>query len=230
MKIVVLTGAGISAESGLQTFRGSDGLWEGHRIEDVATPQAWATNPEMVQKFYNSRRKSVLEAMPNQAHVALALLQEKYPVHIVTQNIDNLHERAGSKQVLHLHGEITKSRSTKNPNLVYDINGWELNMHDTCELGAPLRPHIVWFGEEVPLMNKAVALAEQADLFMVIGTSLMVYPAAGLVNYAPEQAKIVVIDPAANDMKLPRKQVLTIAARATEGVPYFIAEVLPTIL
>lgn len=229
MKVLVLTGAGISAESGLQTFRGSDGLWEGYRIEDVATPEAWHKNPEMVQKFYNLRRKAVLESEPNPAHLALTALQQLHDVHIVTQNIDNLHEKAGSKQILHLHGEITKARSTINPELVYEIDGWELNMGATCALGSQLRPHIVWFGESVPLMDSAITLAERADLFIVIGTSLMVYPAAGLVNYAPKHAKLVVIDPAAHEMKLNRKDTIVIAEPASIGLPYFIADVLPSL-
>lgn len=229
MKVLVLTGAGISAESGLQTFRGSDGLWEGYKIEDVATPEAWRKDDKMVQKFYNQRRKAVLEATPNVAHIALAQLQQHYEVNIVTQNIDDLHERGGSKQVLHLHGEITKARSTANPQLVYDIEGWELKMGQTCELGSQLRPHIVWFGEAVPMMDAAITMAEQADLFVVVGTSLLVYPAAGLVNYAPAHAKVVVIDPAASEMKLARKDVVMIAMPATTGVPYFINEVLPNL-
>jgi NAD-dependent deacetylase len=230
MNVLLLTGAGISAESGLQTFRGTDGLWEGHKIEDVATPEAWQKNDKMVQKFYNQRRKAVLEAEPNAAHIALAELQQLHEVYIVTQNIDDLHERAGSKQVLHLHGEITKARSTANPDLVYDIEGWELKMGQTCELGSQLRPHIVWFGEAVPLMETAIAMAEQADLFVVVGTSLLVYPAAGLVNYAPPNAKVVVIDPASKEMRLQRKDVISIAMPATTGVPYFINEVLPNLV
>ncbi len=230
MNVLLLTGAGISAESGLQTFRGTDGLWEGHKIEEVATPEAWQKNDKMVQKFYNQRRKAVLEAEPNAAHIALAELQQLHEVYIVTQNIDDLHERAGSKRVLHLHGEITKARSTANPNLVYDIEGWELKMGQTCELGSQLRPHIVWFGEAVPMMETAIAMAEQADLFVVVGTSLLVYPAAGLVNYAPPKAKVVVIDPASKEMRLQRKDVISIAMPATTGVPYFINEVLPNLV
>ncbi|MES2690186.1 MAG: NAD-dependent deacylase, partial [Bacteroidota bacterium] len=195
LKIVILTGAGISAESGLQTFRGSDGLWEGYNIYDVATPEAWHKDPVMVQHFYNMRRKAVLDAEPNEAHLALARLENTHHVTIITQNIDNLHERAGSTRVLHLHGEITKSRSTKDENLVYDIEGAELKIGDQCELGSQLRPHIVWFGEAVPMIEQAAGIVAGADLFMVIGTSLLVYPAAGLIHDVPAGAKIFVIDP-----------------------------------
>lgn len=227
LKIVILTGAGISAESGLQTFRGSDGLWEGYNIYDVATPEAWHKDPGMVQHFYNMRRKAVLDAEPNEAHLALARLENKHDVTIITQNIDNLHERAGSTRVLHLHGEITKSRSTIDPDLIYNIEGHELRMGDKCELGAQLRPHIVWFGEAVPMIEEAAGIVAGADLFMVIGTSLLVYPAAGLINYAPEGAKIFVIDP--ETPALGNVKAAYITQKASEGVPYFIEEVLPTL-
>ncbi|RZM22302.1 MAG: NAD-dependent deacylase, partial [Pedobacter sp.] len=180
--IVILTGAGISAESGLKTFRDSDGLWEGYSIEDVATPEAWRRNPALVQQFYNERRKSVLEALPNAAHYALVKLQEKYKVHIITQNVDDLHERAGSENVLHLHGIITRSQSDLDPQLTYPIEGWELRDTDVCEYGTPLRPHVVWFGEDVPMISVAANLCRIADIFIVIGTSLQVYPAAGLIG------------------------------------------------
>src|SRR6201996_8569853 len=157
-KLVVLTGAGISAESGLKTFRDSDGLWEGYDIEEVATPEAWRRNPVLVQQFYNERRKSVLEAKPNPAHYALAKLEEKYKVTIITQNIDDLHERAGSTNVVHLHGIITKSQSSKKPTLTYPINGWELKMGELCQLGSQLRPHVVWFGEMVPMIETAAEI------------------------------------------------------------------------
>lgn len=194
-KLVVLSGAGISAESGLKTFRDSDGLWEGYNVYDVATFEAWQRNPEMVQEFYNLRRKSVLEANPNLAHIKLAELEEYFDVTIVTQNIDNLHERAGSSDVLHLHGIITKARSTKNNNLLYDIDGWELKMGEKCELGSQLRPHVVWFGESVPNIPKAAKIVADADVFVVIGTSLQVYPAAGLVDYFSAEKPMFVIDP-----------------------------------
>ncbi len=194
-KIIVLTGAGISAESGLKTFRDSDGLWEGYNIEDVATPQAWQRDPALVQDFYNQRRRSVIEAEPNAAHFALARLQEKFDVTIITQNIDDLHERAGSKDVLHLHGIITRSRSSIDPKLTYPIEGWELRMDEKCELGSPLRPHVVWFGEDVPMISKAAQLCTTADLFILVGTSLAVYPAAGLVDYVPFDAPKYIVDP-----------------------------------
>ncbi len=194
-KIIVLTGAGISAESGLKTFRDSDGLWEGYNIEDVATPEAWQRDPVLVQDFYNQRRRSVIEAEPNAAHFALARLQEKFDVTIITQNIDDLHERAGSKDVLHLHGLITRSRSSIDPKLTYPIEGWELRMDEKCELGSPLRPHVVWFGEDVPMISKAAQLCTTADLFILVGTSLAVYPAAGLVDYVPFDAPKYIIDP-----------------------------------
>src|SRR5471030_1585208 len=186
-KIVVLTGAGISAESGLKTFRDSDGLWEGYNIQDVATPEAWEHNPVLVQDFYNMRRKSVLEAKPNAAHYALAELGQQYDVTIITQNIDDLHERAGSENVIHLHGIITRSQSDKNPNLTYPIDGWELKMGELCELGSQLRAHVVWFGEAVPMIEKAAQICGKADIFILIGSSLAVYPAAGLINYVPNR-------------------------------------------
>jgi NAD-dependent deacetylase len=193
-KIVVLTGAGISAESGLKTFRDAGGLWEGYRVQDVATPEAWKRDPRLVQTFYNERRKAVLDANPNLAHVALRRLEEKYDVSIITQNIDNLHERAGSSKVVHLHGLITKSQSDKNPLLTYDISGWELKMGDLCELGSQLRPHVVWFGEPVPMIEYAQGICKEADIFIVIGTSLQVYPAAGLIDFVPTESKKYLID------------------------------------
>lgn len=228
MKIVVLTGAGISAESGLQTFRGSDGLWEGHSIYDVATPEAWNKNAALVQKFYNDRRKAVLEAQPNIAHIALVELAKKHEVQIVTQNVDNLHERAGSQNVLHLHGIITKARSTKNEFLLYDINGWELKMGDLCELGSQLRPHIVWFGEAVPMIEPAVELVQQADLLAIIGTSLQVYPAAGLVTAVKSGTPIVLIDPSMPEVTGSKKSITYIQESATIGVPKWVNQLLKT--
>ncbi len=216
-KIVVLTGAGISAESGLQTFRDSDGLWEGYNVYDVATPEAWAKNPPFVQEFYNKRRKAVLEAQPNKAHQLLAELEQYFEVCIITQNIDNLHERGGSTNVLHLHGEITKARSILDENLVYDIDGWELKMGDRCELGAQLRPFIVWFGEAVPMMEKAIRQVESADIFVVIGTSLVVYPAAGLLQYAPAGIPVYIIDKGNPDFRK-SKQIQFIQETATSGM------------
>jgi NAD-dependent deacetylase len=199
-RIVVLSGAGISAESGLKTFRDSDGLWENFRIEDVATPGAWEKDPKRVLDFYNERRMQVMQAQPNPAHLALARLQEKYEVIIVTQNIDDLHERAGSQRVLHLHGEIRKARSTVDPFLVYEIGHGPLRIGDTCAKGSQLRPHIVWFGELVPALEEAAEIVSTADIFIVVGTSLAVYPAAGLVAYAAPAAQKYYVDPAATTL------------------------------
>lgn len=224
-KIVILTGAGISAESGLKTFRDSDGLWEGYNIEDVATPEAWERNPELVQHFYNERRKSVIAAAPNRAHYALAELQDKFHVQIITQNVDNLHERAGSKNVLHLHGIITRSQSDLDASLTYPIEGWEIKATDLCEKGAPLRPHVVWFGEQVPNLPVAAEICSQADAFAVIGTKLAVYPAAGLVDYVPANVMRYVVDvavPYVSGGKLVKK----IEAPATIGVPLLAEELI----
>jgi NAD-dependent deacetylase len=199
-RLVVFTGAGMSAESGIQTFRGTDGLWENHRIEDVATPEAWHRNPELVLEFYNQRRKGVLSAKPNGGHLRIAAWQHDFSVTVVTQNIDDLHERAGSNHVVHLHGEIRKSRSTVNPELTYPIDGWSLNLGDRCELGSQLRPHIVWFGEDVPMLETAAAIIEEADILVVVGTSLQVYPAAGLVHYAYRAKQKFIIDPNAHNL------------------------------
>lgn len=217
-KIVVLSGAGISAESGIQTFRGINGLWEGHRIEDVASPEGWQKNPEMVQRFYNLRRKSVVDAQPNAGHLALVDLEKYFDVHIVTQNIDDLHERAGSSHVLHLHGEIRKSQSSINPNLVFDIVGDEIPMGALCPLGSQLRPHVVWFGEAVPNLLKAAQIVEQADMLIIVGTSLQVYPAAGLINYAKQDCEIYVIDPNAENLGV-KKQVAFISDNAVNALP-----------
>lgn len=185
----------MSAESGIPTFRGSDGLWENHRIEDVASPEGWRRNRALVLEFYNQRRKRIYEAEPNRGHYILAELERDFDVHIITQNIDNLHERAGSKRVLHLHGEITKARSTANSELIYELKHWELKEGDVCELGSQLRPHIVWFGEAVPMIEPAALITQQADIVVVVGTSLQVYPAAGLIQYAPVHAPKFIIDP-----------------------------------
>ena len=194
-KLVVLTGAGVSAESGLATFRDSGGLWEGHRVEDVATPEGWYKNPALVLEFYNQRRKRGLEAKPNRGHEILAELEQNFDVTIVTQNVDNLHERAGSTHVIHLHGSLFESRSTLDETLIYPIKGWELNIGDVCEKGSQLRPNIVWFGEMVPMMDVASRYAAVADFFLVVGTSLVVYPAAGLIHYVPVEAPKFVVDP-----------------------------------
>lgn len=192
-KLVVLTGAGISAESGLKTFRDSDGLWEGYDINEVATATAWRGNPALVQEFYNLRRRNVKEAQPNAAHIALAELEEGFDVHIITQNIDDLHERAGSTKIIHLHGEILKMRSEKNDELIYEIHD-DIKMGDLAEDGSQLRPHIVWFEEAVPKMEEAALATRQADIFLIVGTSLAVYPAAGLVNYAPWDIPKFIVD------------------------------------
>ena len=214
-KIVVLSGAGISAESGLKTFRDSDGLWENHRVEDVATPQAWNRDPELVLKFYNERRQQVNSAMPNKAHAALYDLEKMFDVIIVTQNVDDLHERAGSSKVLHLHGELNKARSCGDPNLVYDLVDWEMKIGQTCEKGHQLRPHIVWFGESVPMINEAIPIFQDADIAIVIGTSLSVYPASGLIDYLPSYADRYYIDPKANEnMSSNNFNIITVEAEA----------------
>jgi NAD-dependent deacetylase len=199
-QVVVFTGAGISAESGIKTFRDAGGLWENYKIEDVATPEAWKKNQELVNEFYNARRKQVIAASPNKAHYFIADLQSKFNVNVVTQNVDDFHERAGSKNVLHLHGEIMKVRSEIDPDLIYPVTNWELKIGDLCEKGSQLRPHIVWFGELVPLMDQANYLAAQADFFIVIGTSLNVYPAAGILNFVSQEVPKWLIDP--NDFQL----------------------------
>ena len=194
-KLVVLSGAGMSAESGIATFRGVDGLWEGHRVEEVASPEGFAEHPERVLEFYNQRRRQVIQSEPNEGHKALARLESLFDVHIVTQNIDDLHERGGSTRVLHLHGEIRKARSTRDERLVVNLEGSELCLGDCGPDGAQLRPHIVWFGEAVPLIEPAMDIVASADIVVVVGTSLQVYPAAGLVGYAPSNVPIHVIDP-----------------------------------
>lgn len=224
-KIVILTGAGISAESGLNTFRDADGLWEGYDVNDVATPEAWDRDPVLVQHFYNLRRKAVLEALPNAAHNALVALEARYEVTIITQNIDDLHERAGSSHIVHLHGIITRSQSSANPALTYPVEGWELKMGEKCELGSQLRPHVVWFGEPVPMIEEAARLAAQADIFMIIGTSLLVYPAAGLVNFVPRQARKILIDPKAPEVA-GVSGIESVKMKAGEGVPQVVRELL----
>lgn len=193
--IVVLSGAGMSAESGLRTFRDNDGLWEDHRVEDVATPAAWARNRALVLRFYNERRKALIEASPNEGHRLIASWEDRFDVTVITQNVDDLHERAGSSLVMHLHGELRKARSTADPRLVYPLAGWEIKEGDLCEKGAQLRPHIVWFGEEVPLMRDAEVVVSTADVLVVVGTSLQVYPAAGLAFAAPPGARRFLVDP-----------------------------------
>lgn len=216
--LVVFTGAGISAESGIKTFRDAGGLWEQYKIEDVATPEAWAKNSELVLEFYNQRRKQVLEAQPNAAHFFLAELQKKFDVQVITQNVDDLHERAGSKKVLHLHGELMKARSTVDESLIYPLKSYKLTMGDLCEKGSQLRPHIVWFGEMVPEMEKANKLASHAELFVVIGTSLNVYPAAGVVNFVPPFVPTWLLDPGEFNLSYMMKEMKHIRKTAVNGV------------
>lgn len=199
-KLVVLSGAGISAESGIPTFRDSNGLWEGYDVMQVATPEGWQANPELVLDFYNQRRKKALEVKPNRGHEILAELEKYYDVTIVTQNVDNLHERAGSSRVIHLHGSLFESRSTADENLVYPIKGWELNIGTRCEKGSQLRPNIVWFGEMVPMMDVAASHAAKAEIFIVVGTSMVVYPAAGLIHYVPFDTMKYIVDPKLPDI------------------------------
>jgi NAD-dependent deacetylase len=218
-RLVVLSGAGISAESGIATFRDANGLWENFRFEEVATPEAWKRDPELVQRFYNERRKQVLECEPNPAHTFFADLEKEYDVVIVTQNIDDLHERGGSTNIVHLHGEIRKSKSS-GPNQekdYYPIENCELKMTDVCPDGFVLRPHVVWFGEEVPLLEKAAYLVSEADILVVIGTSLNVYPAANLVDFAPKNCQCFVIDPKVGELRVPFG-FTKIPATAVEGV------------
>ena len=217
-KIVVLSGAGISAESGLSTFRDNDGLWENYNVYEVATPEAWRKNPKMVLDFYKKRYEQVVQAQPNAAHKALAHLQELYDVEIITQNIDDLHERAGSTKVLHLHGEITKARSSINPEIIVDVDKENyIRLGDKCPLGSQLRPHVVWFGEAVPEMTNAVKIAAQADVFLVVGTSLNVYPAAGLLDFVPNQTQIILVDPNNISVNI-SKSFFHIKENATTGV------------
>lgn len=223
--IVVLTGAGISAESGIKTFRDSDGLWEEHRIEDVATFDAWKRNRKLVLDFYNQRRRQLATVEPNAAHLALARLEEKYHVQIITQNVDNLHERAGSTNILHLHGELTKARSSIDESLIYDIGYKDLLEGDKCVKGSQLRPHIVWFGEAVPNIMMAGTLTQKADILLVIGTSLVVYPAAGLMNYAPSSIPKYYIDPnAAKSVYI--NNLTVIKEKAGIGVPALVEKLL----
>ena len=216
-KIVVLSGAGVSAESGVPTFRDADGLWEGHDIMEVATPQGWERNPELVLEFYNQRRKKALEVTPNKGHLILAELEQDFEVAIVTQNVDNLHERAGSSKVLHLHGELFKCRSTLDENLIYPVESWELNLGDCCEKGAQLRPHIVWFGEMVPMMELAVQETMTADIFIVVGTSMVVYPAAGLIDYVAADIPKFIIDPKMPEIT-PRENLFLIEEVGSKGL------------
>ena len=216
-RLVVLTGAGMSAESGIRTFRDSDGLWENYSVEDVCTPEAWERNPQLVNQFYNERRKQLYEVEPNDGHRGLAELERDFHVQIITQNVDDLHERAGSSRVLHLHGELKKVRSCKNPNLITELDGWELKYGTTGEDGALLRPHIVWFGESVPAIEPAIELVRQADILVIIGTSLAVYPAASLLHYAPDSCPVFLIDPKIPD-SVKNSSIHFIEQGASQGV------------
>lgn len=216
--IVVLTGAGMSAESGISTFRDSGGLWDQYNVEDVATPEGFSRNPKLVLDFYNKRRKETLAAIPNEGHIGLAELEKDYNISIITQNVDNLHEKAGSSNVLHLHGELMKVQSTLDPNLIYTLtaDNIEINIGDKCELGSQLRPFIVWFGEAVPMISKAAEITKKADILVIIGTSLNVYPAAGLVDYAPTETPIYLIDP--QNVNSHRAGIYHIKKGASQGV------------
>lgn len=216
-KLVVLTGSGISAESGIRTFREMGGLWEQYDVTEVATPTAWERNRELVLRFYNQRRKELLEKVPNHAHRKLAELEQHFDVQIITQNVDDLHERAGSSNILHLHGELRKSKCSIEPHKIYDIDGWELKEGDLCEDGHQLRPHVVWFGEAVPAMEEALPIVNQADILVVIGTSLNVYPAAGLLHYTAPGVPVYVIDPG-EPLGIHDMDVTFIRKKATEGI------------
>lgn len=218
-KIVVFTGAGVSADSGIATFRDANGLWANYRVEDVCTPEALRNNRAQVVEFYNMRRKESLSKEPNAGHYAIARMEEWAEVIVITQNVDNLHERAGSKNVLHLHGELMKLRSERNPNLIYDIDGWEQPLDEKGEDGAVLRPHIVFFGEDVPMFNPACRIVEDADILVVVGTSLQVYPAAYLVDYAKAGTPIYVVDPGTPDISRIRNEVIHIQERGAVGMP-----------
>ena len=222
-KVVVLTGAGISAESGISTFRDSDGLWEQYRVEDVATHEAYLRNPELVLTFYNERRRQLFQVKPNEGHRQLVRLEEKYDVQIITQNIDNLHEQAGSTHVLHLHGELTKARSDRNDNLIIDIGDRDIHLGDKAPDGAQLRPHIVWFGEAVPNIEPASEMCEQADYFIVVGTSMNVYPAAGLIHYVPRSAPCFLVDPKAVPISRP---ITIVQEKAGTGVKKVVDQLL----
>lgn len=217
-KLVVLSGAGISAESGISTFRDANGLWRNHRIEEVASPIAWRNNMELVLEFYNLRRKQLFEVEPNAGHKAMVDLEKHFDVEIITQNVDDLHERAGSTNVLHLHGELKKVRSSADENLIYELKHWELKKGDLCEKGSQLRPHIIWFGEAVTNISKGASIVRMADILLVVGTSLVVYPAAGLIDYAPANIPIFYIDPNAKQQGF-RSQITSISEKAGEGLP-----------
>lgn len=226
-KIVVLTGAGVSAESGINTFRDADGLWEGHDVMEVASPQGFANNPELVLDFYNQRRRQLFQVEPNLGHIALVELEKHFEVHIITQNVDDLHERAGSASVLHLHGELLKVRSTQNEN---DVLEWkkDLNLGDLCDNGHQMRPHIVWFGEQVPSLDKAIQITETADILIIIGTSMQVYPAASLINFVSTETPIYFVDPRPSVNASQYNNLKIIEDTAAKGVPILVADLIDT--
>jgi NAD-dependent deacetylase len=217
LKLVVLSGAGVSAESGIATFRDAGGLWEGHDVMEVASPEGWNRNPELVLNFYNERRRAAITAFPNDGHLVLAELEDYFDVTIITQNVDDLHERAGSSNVVHLHGKLSQARSSIDPLLVYEIGDKQIEIGNMCEKGSQLRPNIVWFGELVPMIEKAAQISEQADIFIVVGTSMAVYPAASLIDFVPHTSKVFVVDP-----KMPylrdRKNMRLVSEKATIGL------------
>lgn len=225
-KISVLTGAGISAESGLSTFRDSGGLWEGHNVMDVASPEGWYRDIKLVLDFYNQRRRQLANAKPNEAHLSLVKLEEKFDVTIITQNVDDLHERAGSNNIIHLHGELNKARSTSDENLIYDLKGKDINIGDECENGSQLRPHIVWFGEMVPMMNEAIKHCLKSDIFIVIGTSLVVYPAASLLQFVKNESPIYLIDPNKPGNYLHYNNLTFIQEKASKGTKELVEKLL----
>lgn len=227
-KIVVLSGAGMSAESGISTFRDANGLWRNHRLEEVASPMAWKNDMDLVLEFYNIRRKQLFEVKPNIGHKALVELESYFDVEIITQNVDDLHERAGSSKVLHLHGELKKVRSTIDESLVYTLDQWELKKGDFCEKGAQLRPHIVWFGEAVPAISQAARIIEKADILIIIGTSLVVYPAAGLVDFAKNNIPIYYVDPDAMKTSF-KNNVICISKKAGESLPDLVKDLIKSI-
>jgi NAD-dependent deacetylase len=218
-RLVVLSGAGMSAESGIRTFREMGGLWEEYDVSEVATPQAWARDPDLVLRFYNERRKALLNCEPNPGHLELARLENYFDVQIITQNVDDLHERAGSSNILHLHGELRKVRSTADENLVKELDGWELKWGDLCEKGSQLRPHIVWFGEAVPMMTKAISIAQTADILLIVGTSMQVYPAASLIDFVHYDTPVFVVDPNETIGEGPGRTI--ILKGASEGIREF---------
>ncbi len=225
-KIVVLTGAGISAESGLSTFRDAGGLWEGHDVMEVASPEGWRRNKELVLDFYNQRRRQLKHAKPNDAHIALKDLEKKYDVTIITQNVDDLHERAGSSQIIHLHGELNKARSTVDENLIYDLEGTDITVNCRCEKGSQLRPHVVWFGEMVPMMEEAIKVTLTADILIVIGTSLAVYPAASLMEFAKYDVPVYLIDPKKPENYFYQRKINFIQEKAALGTRELVEELL----